>query len=182
MNNTPKHTPGPFRIESRWPAWAKWKIVTPRPHGEKFPFDDKGLFFMAKEDAESALAAMSSANAGEFRIVHDDSTATHTPGPWSLSEPRRRDWGGSGEWYECLIFVGAGGQHGNALATVNLGGVGATNTGKAEVMANARLIAAAPCLLEALKGIKELAKYGENGFGPDIAKICDTAIQKAEGL
>lgn len=49
-----------------------------------------------------------------------------------------------------------------------------------EAAANARLIAAAPELLEALKGIRDIAEVVAPGsaFMPDIAKICKTAIAK----
>lgn len=46
---------------------------------------------------------------------------------------------------------------------------------------DANLISAAPKMLEALRGIKDLAKYSHNPFGPDIIKICDTAIAEAIG-
>lgn len=49
--------------------------------------------------------------------------------------------------------------------------------------ANARLIAAAPELVEALRGILGICEVSPTGeyFKADIARICQTAIAKAEG-
>lgn len=63
------HVTDAHRIESRDTAWARWRTVTPKPHGERFPFDDRGLIFDSREEAEHAADAMRRANAGEFRVV-----------------------------------------------------------------------------------------------------------------
>jgi hypothetical protein len=57
-----------YRIYSRYPSWAKWRMVTPRPHDERIPFDTKGLRFASIGDAENAVLAMRKANAGEYKI------------------------------------------------------------------------------------------------------------------
>ncbi len=58
-----------FRIESRYPTWARWRIVTASPHRETRPFDKTGLIFTDHAEAESAMESMKNANAGEFRII-----------------------------------------------------------------------------------------------------------------
>jgi len=60
-----------FELESRWPAWSRWRPVTARPHDERFPFDPvtRRLQFASRKDAETAASAMRSTNAGETRIV-----------------------------------------------------------------------------------------------------------------
>jgi hypothetical protein len=65
-----------YRIESRYPQWARWRVVPASPHREKCPFDAKGLIFSSIEDAYSHMAKMQLANAGEFRIVIDNSPDT----------------------------------------------------------------------------------------------------------
>lgn len=60
-----------YRIESRYPTWARWRIVTASPHRETMPFDARGLLFATREQAEIARAKMLTANAGEFRIVEE---------------------------------------------------------------------------------------------------------------
>lgn len=52
----------------------------------------------------------------------------------------------------------------------------------ANQQANARLIASAPDLLEALRAVLELNHHHAHApFAPDVAKICQTAIAKATG-
>lgn len=60
---------GAYRIQDRWPKWARWRTVTPRPHSERFPFDSKGLAFRTLVEAREACAIFASTNCGEFRIV-----------------------------------------------------------------------------------------------------------------
>jgi hypothetical protein len=94
----------------------------------------------------------------------------HTPGPWELSdhftvyklnEDRRR----------ANIFwatVYAGNQHGTV------------KTERSEVAANARLIAAAPDLLEALQAVREWAEgSAENYTGDHPVAKARAAIAKA---
>ncbi|MGP5757726.1 hypothetical protein [Pseudomonas aeruginosa] len=66
----------------------------------------------------------------------------HTPGPWHVGGPNK-----------CTIYD----KHGQRLAN-SFEGVMATQRTDSECEANARLIAAAPELLEALKGMLEV--YG----------------------
>ena len=60
-----------YRIESRWPSWARWRTVTPRPHDERYPFDAKGLVFTSRPDANVAANSMSLANSGEYRVTRE---------------------------------------------------------------------------------------------------------------
>ena len=101
-------------------------------------------------------------------------SAQHTPGPWEL------DCSGLGAW------IMAGGPDGLHVATIPIARDGDWSD------ANARLIAAAPDMLAALKHIlaadeaamKELAKMGSDQFdtshGSSIG-LARAAIAKAEG-
>ena len=89
----------------------------------------------------------------------------HTPGPWRAHG-----------------FVVAGGQ--GELRVVH---TGSGNVPRAEARANARLIAAAPDLLEVAKmaatvAAMECGMGDEPGFAPaDLLKVARAAIAKAEG-
>lgn len=60
-----------FYIESRWPAWARWRPVTARLHDERNAFnpETRVLQFTTREAAEYACAEMAKANAGEYRVI-----------------------------------------------------------------------------------------------------------------
>ena len=104
------------------------------------------------------------------------SASKHTPGPWRLeADPAH---------FDSLTTV-TGGQRMNAQPhawpayplTAQVGGMAALH----EMQANARLIAAAPELLAALKGMLEV--FGDE-FGIGDSSVCDdarAAIAKAEG-
>ena len=107
----------------------------------------------------------------------------HTPGPWAcyIVEESEHKSGPSGRcpesWFEIYTDDGEGnGDHVNCIP------------GDEESEANIRLVAAAPEMYEALKGILPLAKAGAeagdnkyvSGFKNMIAKAL-TAIAKAEG-
>lgn len=59
-----------YRIEGRYPAWARWRLATARPHGERHPFNPttRVLEFPTAEAAEQAAASMRRANSGEYRV------------------------------------------------------------------------------------------------------------------
>lgn len=82
----------------------------------------------------------------------------HTPEPWAVGETRKNR-GSIREWHETLIHVSSlsaqGRPDGNCLATVVLGGPGATSYRREDVEANARLIADAPALLVEVKRLTE---------------------------
>lgn len=72
-----------------------------------------------------------------------------TAGPWSYKiHPKSRY-----DVNHAAIYVGDLSNHGNALGRVSLGGEGALHDNLQEIEANARLIAAAPNLFEALEAI-----------------------------
>lgn len=60
-----------FRIESRWPSWSRWRVVTPAPHAERHRFDKTGLFWDTWEQASAAKLAFESCSAGDYRIVEE---------------------------------------------------------------------------------------------------------------
>lgn len=68
-----------YRVESRWPSWARWRVVQPRPHDERHPFDGSGLAFPTREAAESAKHEMERANAGEYRVTGAHTTRADKP-------------------------------------------------------------------------------------------------------
>lgn len=102
---------------------------------------------------------------------------THTPGPWSVGYSEKKRYAATGhcDWWEASIHVGERGSRGNCLALVCMGGTGATRTDQDSVEANARLIAAAPELLEALEAIIDSARDGR-----DIPEWLDERLVSAE--
>lgn len=70
--------------------------------------------------------------------------AGHTPGPWSVNLNVRQL--STHDRVEVLVHVGEGESQGNAIAIVGMGGPGAIYSAEAGVVANARLIAAAPTM------------------------------------
>lgn len=82
----------------------------------------------------------------------------HTPGPWRISDLQRN--------------IVVAGKHSNSVATCYI--VGITDTMET-AEANARLIAAAPDMLEALRGFLTI------GYYPETRAAAEAAIAKAEG-
>jgi hypothetical protein len=123
----------------------------------------------------------------------------HTPGPWKVSDKMMTDemvcrHDTLGAWvYSCRYIEGAG----KLLATAQSDEpIGAGRKGghpqvasRDEMLANARLIAAAPELLAALKRLRDdvqTAHVGADERCKDCAvcwslKLADAAIAKAEG-
>jgi hypothetical protein len=112
----------------------------------------------------------------------------HTPGPWSmmLQNSRPKEYGGGITFWEVPVQVGRGKNAGNVLALVCMGGPAATQSTKESVEANARLIAAAPDLLEALRAYHYLPTVSVNGADLDgcrreAERLAEAAIAKATG-
>lgn len=99
-------------------------------------------------------------------------TANHTPGPWAFKTA------GNGD---CGISASRTGYFAEAFADIRYAGEDA----RAEALANARLIAAAPDILEAAKAIFEpLDAWDGMSECPITTAHIDvlrTAISKAEG-
>lgn len=93
--------------------------------------------------------------------------AKHTPGPWSVSE----EWDGTS--------IKAGQFH--VTHTIQSCGFHSEEEDKAVTQANARLIAAAPELLEALRALAEEAFANMRGGRQDLIDDARAAIAKATG-
>ncbi len=98
--------------------------------------------------------------------------AGHTPGPWTVSPLNGRDVGP----VRAFTFEGTDVQQLQSVALVRA---------RAESDANARLIAAAPELLAALKTVKPWFElWLPDAIGPaeqNLLRLVDAAIAKAEG-
>ena len=109
----------------------------------------------------------------------------HTPGPWSIGHTRRSSIDiNLSDCVETPVHVGEGGSKGNCLAIVYIGGPGAIRNGREYTEANARLISAAPELLEACQQLLQIVRLQNGNLYADINQICDDAnyaISKATG-
>ena len=104
----------------------------------------------------------------------------HTPGPWIMGERHRLPDTDTGEqWGYTLTAVGSTTIEQVLGATFHVATVGA-NPGDAECEANARLIACAPEMLDALKRIAHKQLWGDGSFS--VAELCNSLIAKAEGV
>jgi hypothetical protein len=98
---------------------------------------------------------------------------SHTPGPWEI--------------YDCESAIRVGIEGGNGTSVVAFGAkgddAGVWGGTKDQAKANARLIASAPELLEALKRLVDLhvATYGLDGAWDEELNNAQKAIAKAEG-
>ena len=105
-------------------------------------------------------------NTGHSDAVGSDvERVAYTAGPWTVCEDDAPVLAvKSGEYY---------------IATTH-GHIGKINWTLDDTRANARLIAAAPDLLEALRKIKALTDTGEPDWNDAIGDIARAAIRKAE--
>jgi hypothetical protein len=105
---------------------------------------------------------------------------THTPGPWSVGYTRLSHVSPElGEWPETAIHVGKASNRGNCLAVACMGGRGATDKSREAVEANARLIAAAPEMLEALEYVRNFGSQGEIDGGPHAGMSVSFFVENA---
>jgi hypothetical protein len=105
--------------------------------------------------------------------------ATHTPGPWEIGSINKRD---KNLWWSAVFTPKSTGKFHTPRAGEALG------VDREECEANARLIAAAPDLLEALRGLlrETKAKNPSPKVGKDFSLLVHIegarkAIAKAEG-
>lgn len=112
-------------------------------------------------------------------------TEKHTPGPWSIGHIRpQRVHPSIGPMWEAPIHIGTGETRGNCHTIVYGGGSGATSSTEENVLANARLIAAAPDLLGALICLVSAARPYSGPSRPTLdekLQLALRAIDKAEG-
>ncbi|CAB4122389.1 hypothetical protein UFOVP37_8 [uncultured Caudovirales phage] len=92
----------------------------------------------------------------------------HTPGPWAMPDS------GQGR----ISKVGANGGWDGLIATADCGDYARS---RSEGLANARLIAAAPELLEALKDMLDGHEDACTGYGEGAADKARAAIARATG-
>jgi len=114
----------------------------------------------------------------------------HTPGPWVFLPKATRENDSLGfSTFTANVAVGNDdGDHGNYLASIHAGGPGAIYSTQEAVEANARLIAAAPDLYEAILAVKkavdagiEVRGLGEQVLFGEAVEKCRLAIEKATG-
>jgi hypothetical protein len=108
-------------------------------------------------------------------------TPAHTPGPWTATDPHQ--WLADTPRFKSSIRYGST-KLGNSIAEVYLGGPGGLKCDAESVNANARLIAAAPDLLEALERlVKEHESTRYSSLEKRMAdwQVAREAIQKARG-
>ena len=98
----------------------------------------------------------------------------HTPGPWTVGETRRYKHSGGVDGTEVAVHYGTAENRGNCIAFAY--GHGA----RGDAEADARLIAAAPDLLEALKKARRYVVSSHEPVGAELDDI-DAAIAKATG-
>jgi len=103
----------------------------------------------------------------------------HTPGPWEVAH-----YDGE-EWYGCdvSVFARISSVNHRSVARIYGDGVLAHNPNNAERDANARLIAAAPEMLEALeKAVPWLGKMIADGghLNSVLPRACEIALDQAE--
>ena len=100
-------------------------------------------------------------------------TTKHTTGPWRVRNPHE----GDGKY---IPNVFSGDDNWQATEICVLYGAGKDLEYKAECVANANLIAAAPELLEALKAYRCLDTLAETHTFAQCQALADAAIKKAE--
>ena len=108
---------------------------------------------------------------------------THTPGPWSVmwQNSRPREYGGGITLWEVPVQVGGSGNGGNVIASVGMGGPGATVSTKESVEANACLIAASPDLFSCLVAYVEIEEQAAPASSSPLRERARAAIAKATG-
>jgi hypothetical protein len=105
----------------------------------------------------------------------------HTPGPWSWERPSRIMLDAGAQRY--ALYTGTELKP-NWVAEIHFSKHDVINKGMEENAANARLIAAAPELLEALEKLKEafiVAVGDKSPFAKVALSIANEAIAKARG-
>jgi hypothetical protein len=98
-------------------------------------------------------------------MTHTTEKGKHAPGPWDCSIPRRPNGELAGRAY---VFSVPTGEYTAECFLTDVDG------------ANARLIAAAPELLETLRELVAIVKDGYMPGSGDI-RMCELAIARAEG-
>jgi hypothetical protein len=101
----------------------------------------------------------------------------HTPGPWNVQTAEKAFCWEINHVPECGLWA--------AVAEVGANSLGSRKVTVQEAEGNARLIAAAPDLLAALRdiaeGCEQRLRKGKDQGDLDTLRVCRTAIAKAEG-
>ena len=96
----------------------------------------------------------------------------HTAGPWTVEDPME------GEWW--IVQANLASYQWRTIASVPQGDL-EEGFPQEVVEANARLIAAAPQLLEALKALLDITPFSSTDKDCRIHREAEAAIAKAEG-
>jgi dTDP-4-dehydrorhamnose reductase len=111
-----------------------------------------------------------------------EETMKHTPGPWEVTQRSAGEWGSAGQWGVAAHYLDRGGQR-RRIAMCGSPRTYSNPELDAEDRANARLIAAAPDLLAALRAmvaLDECEAHFEEAY-ERILPEARAAIAKATG-
>lgn len=108
----------------------------------------------------------------------------HTPGPWEVSELRERTT--TGDWRDASYIEASAGWANSGMAGKRTVAIVGHWKDRPNPQADARLIAAAPELLEALENLVGLCEAGDGSeeyhrHEPQEMKDARAAIKKARG-
>lgn len=104
-----------------------------------------------------------------------------TDGPWSVGNVSACDYGSGIIMHKITVHVGAPENRGNTIATVHLGGIGATDIKEDAVQSNAEFIAAArtdiPFLLQLIAELRAENEKMKRLF----SSACESVAEEAKG-
>jgi hypothetical protein len=121
------------------------------------------------------------ANTEQAKGAKDGKAPAWTPGPWNHWKTRPSSVGQFAR-NEAVVCVGHAGNSGNCIAIVHMGGPGAISNERSAVEANARLIASAPSMYDALHNIATMPlPEQDNMVSRSMRNIARAALSLAGG-